>query len=168
MRQLLIAAALFMAMGLGLANYAERAMDSSRAPETAAKAVAEPRASGRTVLIPRDRRGHFSVQGRVDGKAMNFTVDTGASAVTLTARDAARLGIHPMPRDFNADLQTANGIVRAATTRLARVEIDDVIVRDVVAVVVPDQALNENLLGLSFLSKLRRFEYANGKLVLEQ
>jgi aspartyl protease family protein len=34
--------------------------------------------------------------------------------------------------------------------------------------VVPDEALSENLLGLSFLSKLRRFEYSNGKLVLEQ
>ena len=32
----------------------------------------------------------------------------------------------------------------------------------------PDEALSENLLGLSFLSKLKRFEYANGKMVLEQ
>ena len=37
-----------------------------------------------------------------------------------------------------------------------------------VAMVLPDEALSENLLGLSFLSKLKRFEYANGKLVLEQ
>ena len=41
-------------------------------------------------------------------------------------------------------------------------------VRDVQALVVPDNALSENLLGLSFLTKLSRFEYANGKLVLEQ
>jgi aspartyl protease family protein len=34
--------------------------------------------------------------------------------------------------------------------------------------VLPDEALSENLLGLSFLSKLRRFEYADGRLVLEQ
>ena len=40
--------------------------------------------------------------------------------------------------------------------------------RDVAALVVPDEALSENLLGLSFLSRLRRFEYSNGKLVLEQ
>jgi aspartyl protease family protein len=36
------------------------------------------------------------------------------------------------------------------------------------ALVVPDNALSENLLGMSFLSKLKRFEYASGKLVLEQ
>ena len=65
-------------------------------------------------------------------------------------------------------MKTANGTVRAARTQLNRVEIDDVIVRNVAALVMPDEALSENLLGLSFLSKLRRFEYANGKLVLEQ
>ena len=41
-------------------------------------------------------------------------------------------------------------------------------VRDVSALVLPNSALSENLLGLSFLRRLRRFEYANGKLVLEQ
>jgi aspartyl protease family protein len=42
------------------------------------------------------------------------------------------------------------------------------VVRDVAAVVMPDGALSENLLGMSFLSRLRRFEVADGKLVLEQ
>jgi len=42
------------------------------------------------------------------------------------------------------------------------------VVRDVDAMVLPDQALSENLLGLSFLSRLKRFEYSNGQMVLEQ
>jgi aspartyl protease family protein len=58
--------------------------------------------------------------------------------------------------------------VKAAPTRLAMVEVGGLIVRDVDAMVLPDEALSENLLGLSFLSKLRRFEYANGTMVLEQ
>jgi aspartyl protease family protein len=58
--------------------------------------------------------------------------------------------------------------VKAAPARLAMVEVGGLIVRDVDAMVLPDEALSENLLGLSFLSKLRRFEYANGKMVLEQ
>ena len=48
------------------------------------------------------------------------------------------------------------------------VEIGDLVVRDVAALVLPDEALSENLLGLSFLSRLRHFEYSDGKLVLEQ
>jgi aspartyl protease family protein len=47
-------------------------------------------------------------------------------------------------------------------------DVGGLIVRDVEALVLPDEALAENLLGLSFLSRLKRFEYANGRLVLEQ
>src|ERR1700677_4971586 len=70
--------------------------------------------------------------------------------------------------EFVAEVRTANGTVRAAPTRLDAVEVGDLVVRDVAAVVLPDEALSDNLLGLSFLSRLRRFEYSDGKLVLEQ
>ena len=42
------------------------------------------------------------------------------------------------------------------------IDLGGIVVRDVDAMVLPDEALSENLLGLSFLSKLKRFEYANG------
>ena len=58
--------------------------------------------------------------------------------------------------------------MRAAPVELDRVEIDDLVVRNVAAMVMPDGALSDNLLGLTFLSRLRRFEYSDGKLVLEQ
>ena len=48
------------------------------------------------------------------------------------------------------------------------VDIGGLVVRDVDALVLPDEALSENLLGLSYLSKLRRYEFAGGKLVMEQ
>ena len=99
---------------------------------------------------------------------MGFMIDTGASVVALNETSAARFGLRPSRGDYNATVTTANGTVKAARTRLAMVEIGGLIVRDVEAMVLPDQALSENLLGLSFLSKLKRFEYANGQLVLEQ
>jgi aspartyl protease family protein len=52
--------------------------------------------------------------------------------------------------------------------KLDRVEVGGLTVRDVAALVIPDEALSENLLGMSFLTRLRRWEYAGGKLVLEQ
>ena len=58
--------------------------------------------------------------------------------------------------------------MKAARTRIALIDVGGLLVRDVDALVLPDEALSENLLGLSFLSKLKRFEYANGQLVLEQ
>ena len=120
------------------------------------------------MTISRGKSGQFEVDGRVDGRRVAFMVDTGASVIALTERDASRLGIHPAASEYVATVRTANGTVRAAPVELDMVEIDDLVVRNVAAMVLPEGALNDNLLGLSFLSKLRRFEYAEGRLVLEQ
>lgn len=170
MRLIIIIAGLFIAGGGLFAQYAEKNLTAPHTPEPskAMAAVTTTAPGGRTVVIPRDSRGHFQVNARVDGKRMDFMVDTGASVIALTARDAARLGLRPAAREFTTEVKTANGTVRAARAQLNRVDIDDVTVRDVAALIVPDEALNENLLGLSFLSKLRRFEYSNGRLILEQ
>jgi aspartyl protease family protein len=99
---------------------------------------------------------------------MDFLVDTGASVVAIPEREAARVGIRPSRREYTVQMKTANGTVMAAPTQLRMVEVGGIIARDVPAVVMPDAALGENLLGMSFLSRLRRFEIADGKLVLEQ
>ena len=95
-------------------------------------------------------------------------VDTGASVVALTRSAAARFGIRPSRGDYTATVSTANGTIRRRARGLTMVEVGGIVVRDVDAMVLPDEALSENLLGLSFLSRLKRFEYANGRLVLEQ
>ena len=58
--------------------------------------------------------------------------------------------------------------MKAARARIAMLDVGGLIVRDVDALVLPDEALSENLLGLSYLSKLKRFAYADGRMVLEQ
>jgi aspartyl protease family protein len=138
----------------------------------AAHPIAPPPApvtsDSRSVTVERDARGHFQVEGRVDGRRLTFMVDTGASVIALTADDAASLGIHPTPNQFTAMVSTANGTVRAAPVELGMVEIEDVMVHNVAAMVLPDGALSEDLLGMSFLSRLHRWEFADGKLILEQ
>jgi aspartyl protease family protein len=123
---------------------------------------------GRTMTVRRDKRGHFQVQARVDGRHMDFLVDTGATVVAIPEKEAARLGVRPSRREYTVQMKTANGTVMGALTQLRMVEVGGITVRDVQAVVMPDEALGENLLGMSFLSKLRRFEMADGKLMLEQ
>jgi aspartyl protease family protein len=140
------------------------------APKATAKPDPTPNASSgpRSFTVRRDQRGHFSVESRVDGRRMDFLVDTGASVVAIPEREAARVGIRPSRREYTVQMKTANGTVMAAPTQLRMVEVGGIIARDVPAVVMPDAALGENLLGMSFLSRLRRFEIADGKLVLEQ
>jgi aspartyl protease family protein len=173
MRSIMIFAAIMIALGTFMAQIADRMTPAlaNTLPRKAAivEAPTSPAPSGsRTLSIGRDSRGHFETEGRIEGQRIGFMVDTGASVIALNESSAARFGLRPSRGDYKASVATANGNVRAAPTRLAMVDIGGIVVRDVDAIVLPDEALSENLLGLSFLSKLKRFEYANGKLVLEQ
>ena len=172
MRQILIFAAAVLIVGGFVARFADHAVNET--PQAAAVQAApqtsgpEPTSSGHGMILDSDPRGHFRVDARVDGRRLDFMVDTGASLVILRESDAAYLGIRPMPVDYKATVATANGKIKAAPAKLSRIEIGSITVFDVPALVLPDEALSQNLLGVSFLSKLRRYEYANGRLVLEQ
>jgi aspartyl protease family protein len=172
MRNLMILAAVLAGLGTYMAQMADKmspapASASASPQKVPAQTVAQA-SSGRSLDIPRDARGHFQTDGRIDGQRVNFMIDTGASLVALNEKSAARFGLRPSRSDYNSTVTTANGTIKAARTRLAVIELGGLVVRDVDALVLPDEALSENLLGLSFLSKLKRFEYANGKMVLEQ
>jgi aspartyl protease family protein len=123
--------------------------------------------NSRSVTISRGNGGHFWTEARIDGRRLELVVDTGASLIALRASDAARLGIHPAAREFNVKVSTANGITRAAHVQLRAVEVGNIVVRDLAALVHADEGLGVNLLGMSFLSKLR-WTHERGRLVLEQ
>jgi aspartyl protease family protein len=64
-------------------------------------------------------------------------------------------------------MQTANGVGKAARIQLNYVEVNGITVRNVEAFVIPDEQLSTNLLGMSFLSRVK-FSHDRGRLVLEQ
>ncbi len=109
------------------------------------------------VVIPADGQGHFRVTARVRGPNLAFLADTGATVVALRASDAARLGLRPMPADYTVPIETANGRVLGASARLDALEVGSIRVAGVDALVLPDKALGGNLLGMSFLKRLRPF-----------
>jgi aspartyl protease family protein len=131
-------------------------------------APAQSNNASRSVVIAPSRGGHFRVSGRVDGRRIDFMIDTGATVIALKPEDAAMLGIRPIASDYGAAVKTANGVIRVAPVELDTVEVEDLEVHNVSAIVLPAGVAPENLLGLSFLRRLRRFEYSDGKLVLEQ
>ena len=173
MRNIMILAAFMVGLGTIMAQMADKMTATTPVlANTASRKVAAvetPAPSGlRNLSIPPDSRGHFLTEGRIDGQRIGFMVDTGASLIALNEKSAARFGLRPSRGDYTALVTTANGTIKAARTRLAMVDVGGLVVRDVDAMVLPDEALSENLLGLSFLSKLKRFEYANGQMVLQQ
>jgi aspartyl protease family protein len=174
MRGILIFAAVVLLGGAYAARFADYEATSYTAPrtaparETVAAAPAPTESSGRSMTLEPDAQGHFRTEAKIDGQHIDFMVDTGASLVALRESDAGMLGIHPMPSDYTATVVTANGKVKAARAKLDRIALGDITVFDVPALVLPDAALNVNLLGVTFLSRLKRYEYANGRMVLEQ
>ena len=67
-------------------------------------------------------------------------VDTGASVVALNETSAARFGLRPWRAEYNATVTTANGTIKAARMRIAMVDVGGLVVRDVDAMVLPDEA----------------------------
>jgi len=96
--------------------------------------------------MPRDARGHFKVHARIEGRKVSFMVDTGASVIALTASDAARIGIHRAQHELVTESRPRMTPCAAPAT-LDKVEVGDLVVRDVAALLLPDEALSDSLLG---------------------
>jgi aspartyl protease family protein len=111
--------------------------------------------------------GHFITEAHINKRPVRVLVDTGATAVALSFKDADSLGLKPHTLDFDVRVSTANGEGRAARVTLRSVEIDSVRVFDVEGLVLQDGALDGTLLGMSFLSRLRSFSVENGRLKLK-
>src|ERR1700752_280814 len=120
--------------------------------------------SNRTLVYRADRRGHFTLTATVNGAPTRFVVDTGASLVALTLDDARAAGIGRSELNFNQLTQTANGRVRFAPVMLREVRIEQLSIENVPAAVIEN--LDQSLLGMSFLKRLKSFEMREGALAI--
>ncbi len=122
---------------------------------------------GNIVELTAGDYGHYKADARINGRAIDVLVDTGASFVALTYEDAEQAGIFVTEADFKYKSRTANGYARIAIVDIDRISIDDIEVRTVRASVHEPGMLHVTLLGMSFLSKLERAEMRNGRMILE-
>ncbi len=125
-------------------------------------------ASSRRVVIDQDLRGHFTATFKINGRQVDAMVDTGATVVAINLSTARRAGVKVSPADFTQEVSTANGTAKAAVTRIDRLQIGRITVEDVPAVVLEDKALDGTLIGMSFLSRLKKYQVENGALLLVQ
>lgn len=110
--------------------------------------------------------GHFAVRGSVNGEAMTLLVDTGATTVVLKPADAERAGIDTTKLSYTVAVDTANGTTYAAPVRVRTLAIGPLVVHDVDALVARPGSVKENLLGMSFLRRLRSYEVSKDYLTL--
>jgi aspartyl protease family protein len=141
------------------------------APEAAPKPDAQSATrgpGGDQVVLNADRSGHYFTQVTINGLSLRGVVDTGASLVSLTYEDGRRLGLIVPGDTFDMRTQTANGEARAKRVRLNSLRLGSIELRDVDASIAGEGQLGVNLLGMSFLNRLDRFEVRDRRLVLEE
>ncbi len=127
----------------------------------------EQSAGGLTEVRIRKRLdGHFTAKVRVNGKPVSMIVDTGATSIVLTPEDAAKAGIDTKALTYKVPVLTANGQAMAARVRLNKVAIGPLDRDKVDALVAQPGALSQSLLGMSFLSRLRSYEFSGDFLTL--
>ena len=120
------------------------------------------------VEIEAERNGHFNTEADINGRSIPVMIDTGATMVVLSYEDAERAGLLLSDKDFTRSVSTANGVARVAPVTLDRVSIGNITVRDVPAAVAESGRLRTSLLGMTFLSRLSRFDMRSGRLVLQE
>jgi len=118
-------------------------------------------------IIDREPDGHYWTRADVDGTAVKFMVDTGASTVAITFRDAQRIGLKPEELDFKWEIRTAGGIVYGAAVTLDRIRIGQVEVENVEGMVLRE-GLDQSLLGMTFLGELYSYEFRKSQLLIRQ
>lgn len=124
-----------------------------------------PVQSGSDVRILRGEDGHFSVTAKVNGRAVRFLIDSGATTSTMAQADAAAAGVDVNERGFDVVVETANGMANMRRARIAKLEVGGIVQTDV-PILVSRDVEELNLLGMSFLSSLKSWRVEGREMIL--
>ena len=132
---------------------------------TARREVADTLSGARQARLHRAADGHYYADISVNGTPVRMIVDTGATKVALSRTDARKAGLLLTDRDYSASGLAVAGTVKMAPIVIARMQVGEVELRDVPAVVF-DADEGPSLLGMSFLNRMREIEIRDKDLVL--
>ena len=135
--------------------------EEQQAAESSAKSAVPPV----DTVLEREANGHFFVTATVNGQPVRFLVDTGASSVVLTSKDARHVGLDFDPGDFRVIGRGASGHVRGTLIKLDHVQIDQKRIENVSAAIAAE-GLDVSLLGQSYLSRIGSVSIAGDRMTL--
>lgn len=123
--------------------------------------------TGSAIEVPRSYDGHYYLPMQVNGKSVTFLVDTGASQIVLSPRDAKRLGFDLDQVIFHGRASTANGVVRTAPVRLDSLTLGPITDRNVSAWI-NEGDLDQSLLGMDYLHRFSNIQFSDGRMILSR
>lgn len=119
-----------------------------------------------TLALGQDSDGGYHVMGQVNGQAVGFLVDTGASDIVLSPADAQRIGVDMAALRYTHVYETANGEGEGAAYVAPSLAIGPIRLTNVV-VSINKTPMSSSLLGMSFLKRMDSFEFKGGQLILK-
>jgi len=116
-------------------------------------------------VLERQQDGHFYANVDVNNDEIRFMVDTGASGIALTGEDAETLGLSWSDNELAVVGRGVSGNVYGKRVKLSSVQLDDLQMSDVDAVIIP-HGLDVSLLGQSFLSTATSVKIENDEMII--
>ncbi|VAW69140.1 Aspartyl protease [hydrothermal vent metagenome] len=150
---------IFVALGLFFSDILDKQNNPNQSTNTAIL-----NGNIKQLVLLRNRQGHYVANGTINNQPVVFMLDTGATDVSIPLKVAQRLNLKAGP---TATYQTANGAVNVAITKLDRVSLGDISLRNVRGTINPGYKSDEILLGMSFLKHLE-FSQRGNTLTLRQ
>lgn len=135
------------------------------APARVGNSASHDRSEGNKIVLAAGTGGHFFTQGQINGKAVQLLVDTGATLVSMSTRDADRIGL-AYKMGEPVQISTANGLTPGWRVKLTSVRVGDVTLHELDALVSTGD-MPYVLLGNSYLSRFQMTR-TNDQMVLEK
>ena len=123
--------------------------------------------TGESIEVPRSADGHYYLSVQVNGEPITFLVDTGASQIVLSDKDARRAGIDPNQLNYFGRALTANGEVRTAPVRLDTLTVGPITDQNVSAWI-NEGELHKSLLGMDYLHRFSNIQFIDGRMILSR
>lgn len=124
------------------------------------------KADSKILVFKKANDGHFYINAQINSRAIKFLVDTGASDIIISSREAAKLGFDLKALTYNKVYNTANGLIYAAPIIIKKLTIKDIELYNIRASISSSLNSETNVLGMSFLEKFR-FSIASDTLILQ-
>ncbi len=119
--------------------------------------------NGETIVkLKQDAQGHYVTKGFINDKSVTFLVDTGATSIAIPITVANQLGLEQGP---SITVNTASGTDEGYLSRLESVQVGEIRLLNISAVIIPNKNDDEVLLGMSFIKHLD-FSQTNQTLTL--
>lgn len=116
------------------------------------------------VILEQNRQNHYVFTGKINGMAVDFLLDTGATHVSIPEHIAERLNL---TKGYAGQASTANGLITVYATRIDVLEIGPIRLENVRATINPSMHEPQILLGMSALRNLTMIQ-ENNQLILRQ